>query len=316
MVMEAKPRNRVVTALLLLAGLPLLTVAMLRTVGYDGGGWYLTALLSLTPYLVVYGAILGALALLLRRWWIGGVALALAVLLVAFVVPRVLSDDQPNAHGRTVRVLAANLYLGRVDPATVLQLVRDNRVDVLNLLELTPAAVSGLEKAGLFKDLPYRVLHPANGANGSGIVSRFPLTEQNYAGDSSAKQPGAEADLGGAKLEVIAVHPRSPDVGFDGWEQELRDLSRAIGEHGLRVLAGDFNATLDHAALGTVLSRGYVDAAASVGDGLDPTWPNTAIPFATLDHVLVDRRVAVRDYRALDVVGTDHRAVYAEVQLP
>ncbi|MBB4687813.1 endonuclease/exonuclease/phosphatase family protein [Amycolatopsis jiangsuensis] len=317
MVMEAKPRNQVVTALLLFAGLPLLAVALLRTIGYDGGGWYLTALLSLAPYVAVYGALLGALALLLRRWWIGGFALAMVALLAVFVLPRVLADDQPEAHGATVRVMSANLYLGEADPVTVVRLVRENRVDVLNLLEMTPAAVSGLEKAGLFQELRYRVLHPASGASGSGIVSRFPLTEEDYAGDSAAKQPGAEADLGGGlKLEVVAVHPRSPDVGFEGWEQELRDLSRAIGEHGLRVLAGDFNATLDHAALRTVLSRGYVDAAATRGDGLDPTWPATMVPFAPLDHVLVDRRVAVRDYRVLDVPGTDHHAVYAEVQLP
>jgi endonuclease/exonuclease/phosphatase family metal-dependent hydrolase len=35
-----------------------------------------------------------------------------------------------------------------------------------------------------------------------------------------------------------------------------------------------------------------------------------------LDHVLVDKRAAVQDYRVLDVPGTDHRAVYAEVRLP
>ncbi|WP_344862911.1 endonuclease/exonuclease/phosphatase family protein [Amycolatopsis ultiminotia] len=317
MVIHAKRRNQVVTGLLLLAGVPLLVVTVLRTIGYDGGGWYLTALLSLTPYVAVYGALLGALALLLHRWWFGGVALGMVVLLVVFVLPRVVPDDQPEAHGRTVRVMSANLYLGQADPGTVVRLVRQNRVDVLNLLELTPAVVSGLARAGLFDELRYRVLHPASGASGSGIVSRFPLTEQDYAGGSAAKQPGADADLGGgAELEVVAAHPRSPDVGFDGWEQELRDLSRAAGEHGLRVLAGDFNATLDHAALRTVLSRGYLDAAETRGAGLNPTWPATFVPFVPLDHVLVDRRVAVRDYRVLDVPGTDHRAVYAEIQLP
>ncbi len=314
--MDADARTRLVTGLLVVAGLPLFAVAVLRTIGYDGD-WYLTALMALAPYVIVYGVLLAAVALLLRRWWVGGVALAMAALLTVYVVPRVMADEQPAARGKTVRVMASNLYVGRADPAEVVRLVREQRVDVLNLLEMTPAAVDGLERAGLFAVLPYRVLHAAPGTDGSGIVSRFRLTEEAYAGDSARKQPGAMADLGdGVTLEIVAAHPNAPDTGFHEWEQEMRDLSRAIGEHGLRVVAGDFNATLDHAALRTVLSRGYVDAAEARGDGLIPTWPATMVPFAPLDHVLVDRRVAVRDYRVLDVAGTDHRAVYAEVQLP
>ncbi|MET9259400.1 endonuclease/exonuclease/phosphatase family protein [Amycolatopsis sp. NPDC004079] len=317
MVMEARKRTRLVTGLLVLVGLPLLAVAVLRTIGWDGSGWYLTALLALTPYFVVYGVLLAALALMLRRWWIGCVVLALSVLLAVYVAPRVIPDAQPAAHGKTVRVLAANLYLGQADPAALVRLVREHRIDVLNLVEMTPAAMSGLEKAGLFQTLPYRVMHPASGVDGSGIVSRYPLTEEDFTGDSVQKQPGAEADLGGGTtLEIVAAHPRSPDSGYYQWEQEMRDLSRAIGEHGLRVVAGDFNATLDHAALRTVLSRGYVDAAEARGDGMVPTWSTATVPLVPLDHVLVDRRVAIRDYQAFEVPGSDHRAVYAEVQLP
>jgi hypothetical protein len=36
----------------------------------------------------------------------------------------------------------------------------------------------------------------------------------------------------------------------------------------------------------------------------------------TLDHVLVDRRCAVLEYSVHVIPGTDHRAIYAEVQLP
>ncbi|WP_326566728.1 endonuclease/exonuclease/phosphatase family protein [Amycolatopsis rhabdoformis] len=313
---RAQPRNRLVTAVLLVFGVPLLAVTALRTVGFDGG-WYTLVLLSLTPYAVVYGALLGGVSLVLRRWWTGGIALAMTILLAVFVAPRVMADEQPAVAGKTLRVMAANLYLGRADAATVVNLVRDNQVDVLNLVELTSAEVSALDKAGLFGLLPYRVLHAAPGADGSGIVSRYPLTEENYTGDSAAKQPGAEADLGGGTVvEIVAVHPQSPDTDAGQWDAQMKDLSRAAGEHGLRMLAGDFNATLDHAALQTVLSRGYHDAGDERGAGLQPTWPADATPLVTLDHVLVDKRAAVEDYRVLDVPGTDHRAVYAQVRLP
>ncbi|MFJ1766556.1 endonuclease/exonuclease/phosphatase family protein [Amycolatopsis sp. NPDC088138] len=312
---RVRRKNPLVTALLVVPVVPLAVLAALRLIGFDGD-WYTLVVLSLTPYAVGYGAVFGGLALAFRRWWAGGVALVLAVALAVLVVPRVSASEQRDVHGKTLRVLASNLLYGQADPKAVVDLVRTQRIDVLNLVELTPRAVDGLTAAGLFQTLPYRVLHAAPGAFGSGIVSRFPLTEVNLTGDSAAKQPGAQVDLGdGVVAEVVAVHPISPDVDTPQWEREIKDLSRAAGEHGLRILAGDFNATLDHAAFRTVLSRGYNDAAEQHGSGLSPTWPSS-MPLVTIDHVVVDNRAAVRDYRVFDVQGSDHHAVFAEVQLP
>jgi endonuclease/exonuclease/phosphatase (EEP) superfamily protein YafD len=85
------------------------------------------------------------------------------------------------------------------------------------------------------------------------------------------------------------------------------------------VLAGDFNATLDHAQLRRFLRLGYVDAASQVGRGLVPTWgpePNGRPAMLAVDHVLVDRRCAVLTTSAHRVPGSDHRALYAELRLP
>jgi endonuclease/exonuclease/phosphatase family metal-dependent hydrolase len=83
------------------------------------------------------------------------------------------------------------------------------------------------------------------------------------------------------------------------------------------VLAGDFNATLDHAPFRQLLRLGYADAALQAGNALAPTWGPLGRPAViTIDHVLVDRRCAVLASSVHAVPGTDHRAVYAEVQLP
>jgi endonuclease/exonuclease/phosphatase (EEP) superfamily protein YafD len=312
----ARRKNPLVTALLGVPVVLLAVLAVLRLAGFDGD-WYTLVALSLTPYAAAAGVLFGGLALALRRWWVGGVALVLALVLAVLVVPRLVAADQRDVHGKTLRVLSSNLLYGRADPKAVVDLVREQRIDVLNLVEMTPRVVDGLTAAGLFETLPYHVLHPAPGAFGSGIVSRFPLTEVDLTGDSAAKQPGAQVDLGdGVVVEVVAVHPMSPDVDTPLWERETKDLSRAAGEHGLRILAGDFNATLDHAAFRTVLSRGYNDAAEERGEALVPTWPADVTPLVTIDHVVVDNRAAVLDYRAFDVPGSDHRAVFAEVRLP
>jgi endonuclease/exonuclease/phosphatase (EEP) superfamily protein YafD len=87
----------------------------------------------------------------------------------------------------------------------------------------------------------------------------------------------------------------------------------------VRLLAGDFNATLDHAELRRVLDRGYRDAAERAGVGLRPTWPagKTLLPtLITIDHVLADRRVRVISARSVAIPGSDHRGVLAELLLP
>jgi hypothetical protein len=68
-----------------------------------------------------------------------------------------------------------------------------------------------------------------------------------------------------------------------------------------------------------LIGSGYSDAAEATGRGLEMTWPNTGRRFpppVTIDHILIDDRGAVRDYAVLDVPGTDHRAIFAELALP
>ena len=80
---------------------------------------------------------------------------------------------------------------------------------------------------------------------------------------------------------------------------------RPISEGVVRILLGDFNATLDHQALRDVLDRGYVDAADAVGKALTPTWPRQRLlpPTVTIDHVLVDERVRVSDVGIHELPG-------------
>jgi len=83
-------------------------------------------------------------------------------------------------------------------------------------------------------------------------------------------------------------------------------------------MAGDFNSTLDHGQFRELLGRGYEDAAAEVGAGLRATWPANRRfpPPVTIDHVIADARCGVRAVRVFGVPRSDHRAVFAELELP
>jgi endonuclease/exonuclease/phosphatase family metal-dependent hydrolase len=104
------------------------------------------------------------------------------------------------------------------------------------------------------------------------------------------------------------------------WRRRLAALPGADERGDVQILAGDFNATLDHPEFRELLDRGYIDAADAVGEGWTPTWPahprrRGALPL-TIDHVLVDRRVRVERVTVVGVPRSDHRAVIAVLRLP
>ncbi len=318
---RTKRRHRWVTAAVAAAVFGLAGYAVLRLlvsgVLDTDGNRYTAAALALNPYAALTGALLAAIALLARRWRMAAVAVALSFALAITLVPRVLADPQPAASGPTIRVLALNMYFGNADAEEVVDLVRDRNIDVLALLELDQAAASALDKAGLDDVMPHRVFEPAGTAVGSGIASRHPLQELSLAGPSRLAQPSARVRIGETDVELVAVHPVVPVFNADAWRQELRAMPAASGDGPARVLAGDFNATLDHAAFRRVLDTGYVDAAEQTGAALETTWPRRrTAPPVTLDHVLVDDRAAVRDFEVIDVHGSDHSGVFAAITLP
>ncbi|WP_425413037.1 endonuclease/exonuclease/phosphatase family protein [Micromonospora citrea] len=297
--------------------------AVVRLAGLDRGP--LVQLLAFTPYVAAGSLLPLLLALALRRRWPAVVAAVVTAVLVAVVAPRALPAGQPPADGPTVRLLTANLLAGAADARALVGLVERHRVDVLTVQEFTPRAAAELDRLGLGRLLPHRHLNPQAGTVGSGLYARFPVGEvgvrRNRGGWGFDQAYGTVAVPGAPPVRVESAHPAAPyavdQVGH--WRTDLAAQPPATPDGGLRILAGDFNATLDHAPLRALLATGYVDAAAEVGAGLTGTWgpyDGDPIPPVTIDHVLVDRRIAVRAVAVHRVPGSDHRAVLAELRLP
>jgi endonuclease/exonuclease/phosphatase (EEP) superfamily protein YafD len=264
------------------------------------------------------------LSLARRRGPAATAALA-ATVLGLMVRPRRATVPQPPAAGPVLRVLTANMFFGEGDAEVIVALVRQVGADLLCLQELTADAVTRLKQAGLDELLPY-TQHELRGSRpasaGSGIYARFPLSDGGPAMQPSLMaQPTALLELpDGDTVELVCVHPCAPGVRRWGGPTRWRAELKALPPPGKlpRVLAGDFNATLDHGAFRDVLRLGYTDAAQQTGNALVPTWgiPGTGAALIPLDHVLVSPGCAVRAYSVHAVPGSDHRAVYAEVQFP
>ncbi|MDP9865235.1 MULTISPECIES: endonuclease/exonuclease/phosphatase family protein [Streptosporangium] len=317
-VTPARRRRRIPRALAWAVVVPFAAWAVARVAGLERGS-LATQLMTGTPYVAAGSLVPVLLAALARGRAAAVVALVTAAALGLSVLPRAVGSAEGGS-GTPLRVLTLNMLFGGADPATVMDLVRRLRPDVLSTQELTPEMVGKLDAAGLRELLPHRLLAADEGARGSGLYARYPLTPlENLFRPIGHNMPAAAITLPGVKpVELVDVHPYAP-LGEDvrEWEAALEALPPAVPDR-VRVLAGDFNASLDHAALRRLLSRGYADSADRVGQGLRPTWPaNRRLPpLITIDHVMVDQRVKVAGVSVHTVPGTDHRAVFADLRLP
>ena len=277
--------------------------------------------LSFTPQ--VAAAAVAALPLM-RGGRSRAVAALAAAALTGAVAPRAIPRPQPRADGAELCVLTSNLLVGRADAESLVRLVISTGADVLFLQELTDGAVTRLQKAGLESVLPYQVLEPVvYGPKGSGIWARYPMRDGLAVPPASRSRPVASLEVpGGQSVQLVCVHLRPPRAsrspsGAARWRAEM-ELLPGPGDVPV-IMAGDFNATLDHARFRALLRLGYVDAAVQAGRGLVPTWgprPGGELAVLAIDHVLLDPRCAVRAVSAYNLPGTDHRALCARIQLP
>ncbi|MFS1299610.1 endonuclease/exonuclease/phosphatase family protein [Streptosporangium longisporum] len=312
-------RSRWVSVPVWLAVLPCAVWAVLRAGGWTPV-WQWVPLVAFTPYVAAASVLPLLIALGLRRRAAAALALVASVVLAATVLPRHFGDTAHPASDGRLRVLAANLAVGAGDTDALMRLVRSLGPDVLALQEVTPAARGRLEKAGLRESMPHVVDRAVEGVRGSAVYSRHPITENPMIELGGFRQArGVVRHPSGHEIEVVSVHPCAPRFGrrVPCWDAGLRALPRAGGR--LRVLAGDFNATLDHRQVRDLLGSGYRDAADVTGHGLTPTWPQqgwSPVPGVTIDHVLADSRMAVRAFGVHALANTDHRPVFAELGLP
>lgn len=221
-----------------------------------------------------------------------------------------------------LRVATVSLLHGMVPVDAVLDLVRRHDVDVLSVSELSPPADTRLRAAGLERLLPHAHLLLARPgqppAASGGLWSRRPVTARS-AVPGTWQQPAVRLATAAGEVEVTAVHAKAPvwsPSDVRAWTADLAALPGADPVV-LRVLAGDFNATPDHAAFRSVLARGYRDAAAAVGRGREWTWSSLRFrrPRLTLDHVLVDPRITVAGVQVVAVRGSDHRSLVVDLEL-
>ncbi|MFI8088807.1 endonuclease/exonuclease/phosphatase family protein [Streptomyces sp. NPDC086080] len=308
-------RFRTWCAALLFAGVSV--VVGCRTADTDGIT-PVPQLLAFLPWLLVPTAA-GLLFTLLARWWTGAVwGVVLLGLLAWFIEPYGKTGDPVGRPVAELRVLTANVEFGQATGALI-DAVRREKPDVVFVQECDYGCDAALKRE-LTDSHPHRQAVEGGGSEGSVILSRFPLKATDGV-PGTMGMPGAVADVGGHTIRLQLAHPMPPlPEQVRLWQRELdrlRDTAAAASADGPTVLAGDFNASQDHAAFRRILDTGLRDAARLDGADRTPTWPSRTTPAfgAQIDHVLVSEEFAAAGARFLTLPDTDHRALLVDLTL-
>ncbi|MFJ6574104.1 endonuclease/exonuclease/phosphatase family protein [Streptomyces sp. NPDC091292] len=273
-------------------------------------------LLAFLPWLLAPTA-LALLLALLTRWRTGLVWGVAALAAVAwFMEPYGKTSDPSGPPLADLRVLTANVLLGQASDALVTA-VRRERPDLVFVPECEQRCTEALKV--LADDYPYRSAVEKYGSEGSVILGRTPFTATGGI-PGTLGMPGAVAEVKGQKIRLQLAHPMPPLPDTVGvWRRELgalRDFAAAEPDIPT-IIAGDFNATQDHAAFRRILDTGLRDSSRLAGEARTPTWPSRSarVIGAQIDHVLVSEDFTAHTARFLDLPDTDHRAVLTDLTL-
>ena len=321
---QRRRRRRRLDAAIALVLLVLVAVGALRWL--DSTAYVVVVLQTAGPFVLIGLALLTVAALLLRRWW---TALAVAVALaaaVAVAAPSFRSSTSPKAEP-DLTVMSANVWIGSANATQLMDAVRFHSVDVLVLIEATPALLQRLDAEGAGDYFSQRegVARPGT-FTGTTVLSRYPLSVRSAGTDPAVEgtqsaQPVLDVTAPEGTVRLKVAHPTAPLRGDTvEWRAGLRALQswreRLDGDEPV-VMAGDFNADFGHPGMRD-LAQGLEDAQRTDGQGWVRTWPfagNRLPAFVQLDHLL-SRRLPVVSAGQVAINRADHAAVWASYALP
>lgn len=162
-----------------------------------------------------------------------------------------LAQSSSNPETSTVwhpiaRAMTLNCRYGRASAQAIMQLLRDEHIQICALQEVQPELLDALQRAGLDAVLPYSCAGVAAASDNGGcnvIFSAFPIDESDADSlelDAAAvpsavlsvpyptqivAQPGDAAQTGATMhIRVVSAHPKSPMRGCKSWSAGIRAL--------------------------------------------------------------------------------------------
>lgn len=296
---------------------------------------YVPIIISATPWFALLGLVALLLAILSRKVLAALIAIAAVGLNGYWQYPffysttplpqaayNAVAASEANTSDAFARVMTFNVYKGQADAQSIVDTVRDQRVEVLALQETTDDFVKALKDAGLEHYLPYSNISSSDGVYGNGLWSATPLAQpvDDEVNSSASFMPSGTVDMGGNAIRFVSVHTTAPVPGYwRQWKRSLDELGLMRSHTDTRyIFMGDFNATYDHASFREFLGNRFIDAARISGHGFTFSWPTnkTGLPmFAGIDHVVLDQSMRAGQCKVVKIAGSDHAALLVTVDV-
>ncbi len=217
---------------------------------------------------------------------------------------------------QSVRIMSSNLLASNSSHEALLQQVNTIDPEVIIFQEYTPQWHRIL--AGTLHRYPYKLVHTIDSPFGIAAYSKSPFVKAEVKSFTSLPAVDITVKTLQRDLRIFGVHPIPPMsvVTFDARNAYLAALaSESLGYDGPMVVAGDFNAVPWSWHFKSLLSNGKLKSARD-GHGLKPTWPGNFFPlWIPIDHILYNNKVALVDFDTGVNAGSDHKPIWAEINL-
>ncbi|MEO1162373.1 MAG: endonuclease/exonuclease/phosphatase family protein [Chloroflexota bacterium] len=255
--------------------------------------------------------------------------IALLVIWGDMFIPR-SAPIEPATDEVALRVATYNILAYERDSVPYVDLIRTIDADIIGIQEVDRFHVEAFEPA--FSDAyPYRSFHPIGGTAGAGLMSRYPIVEDEFwLFDVAPNRLGHQRTViqisETQRIVVYNVHPSHPGMNAPFFNTDARGaeiallLERIAGETEPVLFLGDFNMPDFASDYDAVRDAGFGDAFRTGGYGFGWTFPNnlaSQMPtFLRLDYIFYDDAFRVLHAQVGETpAGSDHLPVFADVVL-
>ncbi len=223
-----------------------------------------------------------------------------------------------------MRVMTLNTKNGNADAEQIVSIVREQRVEVLALQEVSTSLIERLSAAGLDELLPSHVFGAAGPQDNGGINVIYALAPMRDVSESilpitASAVPACTITAGTHEVRLVSAHPSSPKTGTKGfWNESLTNLGTLRKYDNEYLIMGDFNSTWDHSRYRKMLGDTLLDASQQAGGGFHMTYPSEphyamipVPPMIEIDHIVYSKNsgMSVGDLETAKIEGTDHFAL-------
>ena len=259
------------------------------------------------------------LAFGLRRYWIALVLiLCLSTHANEVITSQLPADSVADADGPTIRVMSSNLLASNTQYEEYVRYISDIDPDVIVFQEYTKAWAKALESS--LPEYEHKLSIQHDGPFSIAVFSKLPFHRVDDESLANARRPSVDVvvSIANSELRIIGTHPPPPMsqqlfMERNKMLQALADVTKIQFEP--LVVLGDFNTTPWSYHFRELIINGQL-LDGRRGLGILPTWPANFFPLQIpIDHILLNDGARVVNMQTSTGLSSDHRTIWADLQL-